>query len=251
MGRERQPVTARMYLGDCLQVLPAIAAGSVDMILTDLPYGTTANKWDAVIPFAPMWAEFLRVCKPSAAIVLTASQPFTSALILSQPDLFRHEWIWQKSNGSNFANTVREPFKKHETICVFSRGKWTYNKQMESAPPQSKERIGRTHRSATGSPNTKEMMGHHTYVFGPERVPSSIQKFTIQRGLHPTQKPVDLMRYLIRTYSNPGETVLDATMGSGTTGVAALAEGRSFVGIESDPKYFVIAQARILSELAA
>ena len=236
--------TIALHKGDCIEVMETLNAGSVDMILTDLPYGTTANKWDAVIPFAPMWEQFLRVCKPSAAIVLTASQPFTSALVMSQPKLFRHEWVWKKPNGSNFLNVKREPMKEHEVALVFSRGKWTYNVQMQKRLPSSASKIGTTYRSG----GTSENYGSHKQaikVVTELRVPSSVQLFTRDRGLHPTQKPGDLMRYLIRTYSNAGETILDATMGSGTTGVAAVMEGRNFVGIERDDAYFDIACGRM------
>lgn len=217
------------------------------MILADLPYGTTANKWDSVIAFGPMWVEFLRVCKPSAAIVLTASQPFTSALVMSQPKLFRHEWVWEKSRASNFLNSVREPMKRHESVLIFSRGKWTYNSEKDDAPIQSAARKGEQVMRASVSDNYGETTRVRTYIFTDKRMPSSIRKFASEVGLHPTQKPVDLMRYMIRTYTNPGETVLDVTMGSGTTGVAAVMENRRFVGIELDPKYFMAAQIRIFS----
>lgn len=218
------------------------------MILTDLPYGTTANKWDAVVPFAPMWAEFLRICKPNAAIVLTAAQPFTSALVMSRSDLFRHEWIWNKNTGSNFQNCGREPMKEHESVLVFSRGKWTYNRQMQERSEAGKKLIGKSIRSYGYSSN----YGANTptvQVRQELRVPSSVQRFSREVGLHPTQKPIGLMRYLIRTYSNPGDTILDATMGSGTTGVAALIECRRFIGVESDAKYYTIAASRILAEI--
>ena len=215
------------------------------MILTDLPYGTTANKWDAVIPFNLMWPEFLRVTKPTAAMVFTASQPFTSALVMSRPDLFRHEWIWQKNCGSNFLQVKREPMKEHESVLVFSRGKWTYNQQRQ-VRSEGGAKMAKITKRITATENYGAVSNKNG-ALSEDRCPSSIQKFNRHVGLHPTQKPVELMRYMIRTYTNPGETVLDATMGSGTTGVAAVLESRRFIGIERDPKYFTGASVRIYS----
>lgn len=236
-----------LLFGDCLEVLPTLPSNSVDMVLCDLPYGTTQNRWDAVIPFIPLWNQYLRVGKETAAFVFTASQPFTSALVMSNPKLFRHEWVWIKNRGSNFANTVREPFKEHETIAVFSRGKWTYNKQMQERTGGGKALVGK--RVGTGQ---RQREGSGTFnSFEPIealpelRVPSSWQKFNTEVGLHPTQKPVSLMEYLVKTYTNPGDTVLDSCMGSGTTGVACIRTGRQFVGIEKDQAYFDIASRRI------
>lgn len=236
--------------GDCIDVMQSLRSASVQMILSDLPYGSTANKWDSVIPFDRMWSEFLRVCTPNAAVVLTASQPFTSALVQSQPALFRHEWIWIKNKGSNFANTGRAPMKEHESVLVFSRGKWTYNRQMQgrNLNEASKKRIKTPINVRTNSGNYafgKQLLRPAQALRSELRVPSSWQRFDTEVGLHPTQKPVLLMRYMIRTYSNPGDTVLDVTMGSGTSGVAALLEGRKFIGIEKDEGYFAIASERI------
>lgn len=234
-----------LHLGNCLEVMKSIPDSSVDMILADLPYGTTQNKWDAVIPFEPLWDQYARVSKDSAAIVLTASQPFSSALVMSKPEWFRHEWIWIKNAGSNFANTVREPFKEHEQVLVFSRGKWTYNKQMQERAESGKSRVKTPVKFETGSDNYREFDRVETKKMPELRVPSSWQKFNRERGLHPTQKPVALMEYLIKTYTNEGELVLDNTMGSGTTGVAAMNLGRRFIGIEMDEKYFKVAESRI------
>jgi site-specific DNA-methyltransferase (adenine-specific) len=234
--------------GDCLELMRDLPDGSVDMVLTDPPYGTTQCKWDSVIPFEPMWEQLKRVTKRNGAIVLTASQPFSSALVMSNPKQFKHEWVWIKNRGSNFANTVREPMKEHEVVLVFSNGKWTYNKQMQPRSGGGADRVkydftARTETEnygAIGSPNLRQ---------GEMRVPSSWQKFNIASGSektkHPTQKPVALMEYLIRTYTNEGETVLDFTMGSGTTGVACVNTGRSFIGMELDEGYFNIARERI------
>lgn len=239
---------AELMLGDCLERMAEIEPGSVDMVLADLPYGTTQNKWDSVIPFDQLWPALEGVTKPSAAIVLTASQPFTSLLVASRLPLFRHEWIWQKNCGSNFANTVREPFKEHESVLVFSRGKWTYNKQMQARAPggASRARHAFTKQLSAASANYRPGLTRPASAGLAElRTPSSVQKINRETGHHPTQKPVALMEYLIRTYSHAGEVVLDCTMGSGTTGVGAMNMGRRFIGIERDEKYFAIAQQRI------
>jgi len=232
-------------LGECLERMQEIETGSVDMVMADLPYGTTACKWDAVIPFAPLWAQYRRICKKNAAIVLTASQPFTSALVMSNPTMFRHEWVWIKNRGSNFANTVREPFKEHEVALVFSQGGWIYNKQMQERTGAGASRVKYGINNKTASDNYRKFDNEDVVMRGELRVPSSWQKFnTDTSGAHPTIKPVALMEYLIRTYTNEGETVLDNTMGSGTTGVACINTGRKFIGIERDPEYFKIAQTR-------
>lgn len=230
--------------GDCLEMMKLIPDGSVDMVLCDLPYGTTQNKWDAVLPFDQLWAEYWRVLKANGVAALTASQPFTSAVVMSQVKRFRHEWIWIKNRGSNFANTVREPFKEHESVLIFSPGKWTYNKQMQVRTGGGLSRVGYEFSCRTKSDNYGDI-GAPAPTQGELRVPSSHQKFNTEVGLHPTQKPVALMEYLILTYTDEGDTVLDNTMGSGTTGVAAVNTGRKFIGIERDDKYFAIAQKRI------
>jgi len=234
-----------LWRGDCLVEMNKIPDGSVDMILCDLPYGTTQCKWDVVIPFEPMWEQYWRVCKDNAAIVLTASQPFSSALVMSNPSQFRHEWIWIKNAGSNFANTVREPFKEHEQVLVFSRGKWTYNKQMQARAESGQARVKTPVKFETDSDNYSKFDRVETKVMLELRVPSSWQKFNRERGLHPTQKPVPLLEYLIKTYTNEGETVLDSCMGSGSTGVAAVNLNRNFIGIEQDDAYFKIASERL------
>lgn len=238
-----------LMLGDCLERMSEIPDGSVDMVLCDLPYGTTACKWDAVIPFEPLWAEYRRVTKPNAAIVLTASQPFTTALIASNMKGFRYSWIWEKDAGSNFATVKYQPMKEHEDVCVFYAGRPTYN-------PQMQERTG----SRKGKITTTVDSGRRDSVYGTQnggaklqvaemRNPRSIQRFNRERGFHPTQKPVALLEYLIRTYTHEGQTVLDNTMGSGSTGVACMNMGRNFIGIERDEGYFAIAEKRIADAL--
>jgi site-specific DNA-methyltransferase (adenine-specific) len=235
----------KLIHGDCLEEMKNIPTGSIDMILCDLPYGTTACKWDTVIPFEPLWEQYKRVIKDNGAIVLTASQPFTSILVASNLQWFKYEWIWQKDGGSNFATVKYQPMKEHENVLVFGLGKLTYNQQKQ-------ERIG----SRKGKITTTIDSGRKDSVYGtqegigilqvPElRCPSSVQRIPRERGLHPTQKPVALMEYLIKTYTNEGETILDNTMGSGTVGVACKNLNRNFIGIEKDLSYFNIAKNRI------
>jgi site-specific DNA-methyltransferase (adenine-specific) len=231
--------------GDCLEKMKDIPDKSIDMILCDLPYGTTACKWDTIIPFEPLWEQYKRIIKDNGAIVLTASQPFTSALVMSNVKMFKYEWIWEKDGGSNFATTKYQPMKEHENVLVFGKGTIKYNQQKQ-------ERIG----SRKGKVTKTVDSGRKDSVYGtqeggkelevPElRTPRSIQRFTRERGLHPTQKPVALMEYLIKTYTNEGDLVLDNCMGSGTTGVACKNLNRNFIGIEKDPEYCEIAEKRI------
>jgi site-specific DNA-methyltransferase (adenine-specific) len=242
----------RLIHGDCLEAMRALPAGSVDAVIADPPYGTTACKWDAVIPFAPMWEQLRRVAKPNAAIVLFASQPFTSALVMSNPREFRYEWVWDKILGGNPLNAPYQPHKVHETVCVFSqsastyspRGTMRYFPQMTEGEPYHKGRPERIAKEIFRTPVVRRVSINETG----DRYPRSIIPFSNAGRVgkvHPTQKPVDLMAYLVRTYTNPGETVLDFCMGSGTTGVAALQEGRDFIGIEREAAYFQIAERRI------
>lgn len=236
---------------DCFDFMRTLHNGSVDLVLVDPPYGTTSNKWDAVISFDRMWSELLRVGKESCAFVFTASQPFSSALVMSKVELFRHEWIWLKNRGSNFANTVREPFKEHEQVLVFSRGGWTYNKQMQERTGSGGSRVKYDLNFRSKSENYREFEGREAQLLPEMRVPSSWQKFNTACGAekvkHPTQKPVELMEYLVKTYSNQGEYVLDFCMGSGTTGVACKNLDRWFLGCESNAEYFKIAEQRMLA----
>ena len=240
----------KLIQGDCLEVMMTLPAQSVDAIITDLPYGTTACKWDTVIEFAPMWKEVKRVLKPNGAFITTASQPFTSALIMSNPVFFQCEWIWRKDKPSNFALANKHPMKYHENIIVFASGKNTYNKQISEGhkPMNGQARYGRTYHGSVPALDIAER-----YAGGKtSRNPSSIIEVNTVKhnspdkgGLHPTQKPVALYEYLIKTYTNEGETVLDIAMGSGTTGLACKNTGREFIGIERDPNYFLIAKKRL------
>lgn len=232
-----------LHFGDCLDLLPTLADNSVDMVLVDLPYGTTACKWDSIIPLDKLWQQYNRVCKKDGAMVFTAAQPFTTILAVSNIDNFRYEWIWEKPQGTNPMNSKVMPLKSHENILVFYRKKPVYNPQMWYSTPYTgfssdTSKIGEVYGSAKSK--------HRDNPDG-SRYPKTVLKFKQEKGLHPTQKPVDLMEYLIKTYSNEGDTVLDNTMGSGTTGVAAIRCGRKFIGIESDSEYYKIAEDRIQS----
>lgn len=237
-----------LMLGDCLGRMREIPDGSVDMVLADLPYGTTTCKWDTVIDFEPLWAAYWRVLKPRGAVVLFAGQPFTSALVSSQIDSFKYEMIWQKDKPSNFALANKQPMKYHENICVFYKAQPTFNKQMtDVGVPQHSVKKARTSNDGI-APNLAMVK---EYGGSTLRNPSSILPFSCVRGNskektpHPTQKPVALLEYLVLTYTNAEAVVLDNTMGSGSTGVAALRLGRSFIGIEKEPAYFEIAAERL------
>ena len=234
-----------LFNNDCLTVLRPMPPACIDAIITDLPYGITSNKWDSVIPLPEMWEQFLRVGKQNAVFIFTASQPFTSTLVMSKPELFKHEWIWIKNAGSNFANTMREPMKEHESVLVFSRGKWTYNRQMQERAESGKSRVKTAVKFETSSDNYREFEGRDAKIMPELRVPSSWQKFNRERGLHPTQKPLALMKYLVETYTNPNDLVFDGCMGSGTTGVACVELGRNFIGVEIEKAYCDIARTRI------
>lgn len=241
-----------LYMGDCLEEMNKIPDGSVDLVLADPPYGTTACKWDSIIPLDQMWQELERVTKQNGVIALTASQPFSSILVTSNLGMFKHEWVWIKNRGSNFANTVREPMKEHEYVLVFSNGKWIYNRQMQERTGGG---LARTKYDVEHNDQDREAYrkfeGRAKHKIPKLRVPSSWQKFNVASGqektAHPTQKPVALMEYLIKTYTNEGEVVLDFAMGSGTTGVACKNLNRNFIGIELDETYFNIAKERIES----
>jgi site-specific DNA-methyltransferase (adenine-specific) len=232
-----------LMLGDCLERMKEIPDGSVDMILCDLPYGTTYAKWDKVIPMDKLWGEYGRIVKSNGAIVLNASQPFTSLLICSKLDWFRTEWIWDKTNATNFANANKHPLKQHESVIVFGKTPTVYYPQKVQGKANHKQGNSKTNISETRLISSRVEDDLSGLKF-PKTI-MDFPKHSSQCGLHPTQKPVELCEYLIKTYSLEGETVLDNTMGSGTTGLACKNLNRSFIGIEMDEKYFEIAKQRI------
>lgn len=245
------PLANRLLSGDCIERMSEVPDNSVDMVLADPPYGKTACKWDSQIPLDPMWKQLKRVTKKNAAIVFTASQPFTSVIILSQLALFRYSLIWQKTTPTGHLNANRMPLRSHEDILVFGKPPLTYHPQKTSGH----ERKVSTKRHGRNSKKT-ENYGEYarTEYDSTERYPTSILKFKNDRqksALHPTQKPVALMEYLVKTYSDKGQTVLDFAMGVGTTGVACVNLGRKFIGIEIDEHYFNLACARILAAAPA
>lgn len=235
-------MTPVLMNGDCLELMQYLADGSVDMVLCDLPYGTTQCAWDIIIPLEPLWREYLRITKPEAAIVLCAAQPFASMLVASNPKHYKYEWIWEKGAATGFLNAKKQPLRAHESAQVFYRKQPIYNPRMTTGH----ERKTSKRKSVESECYGKAL--NLTEYDSTERYPRSVQFFSSDKqtaSYHPTQKPVALMEYLIRTYTNPGDTVLDNTMGSGTTGVACANTGREFIGIERDPEYFRIASNRI------
>ena len=241
----------RIYNENCLEGMKRIADGAVDCIITDLPYGTTACAWDSVIPFEPLWEQFKRVTKPNAAIALFGSEPFSSALRMSNIKAFKYDWIWEKSKASNFLQASYMPMKAHETISVFCfGGKTKYNPIKRKGEPFNKGyRITKGDRPTQVYEDIPNIESYEIVNESGDRNPRSVIYFKTSESegevFHPTQKPVDLLRYLILTYSNEGDTILDATIGSGTTAVAALMEKRHFIGFETNKEYFDIAQGRI------
>ena len=238
-----------LRLGDCLEVMKLIPDGSIDAIITDPPYGTTACKWDSVIDFDLMWEQLNRIIKPNGAIVLFGSEPFSSSLRMSNIKNYKYDWKWDKDQAGNFANAKRHPLKTYEDIIVFNSK--IYNPQMTNADPKNIRPISDGAKvSITG------MVQKHSKDYNAKkRYPKAILKYSTNMAecnkihrLHPTQKPIALMEYLIKTYTNEGETVLDFTMGSGSTGVAAKNLKRNFIGIEQDENYFKIATDRINKE---
>lgn len=238
-------MTYELHLGDCLPAMDALPAGSVDLILADLPYGTTNIEWDIPLPLTQLWNHYERLLKPGGCVVLFGSQPFTSTLILSNLRWFKYELIWDKNKcGSPGLAKVR-PMKTHENIIVFAPGKTTYNPQMEKGDPyyrKAPKKI-RCNTHGYGFSNDREI--ENEGVRYPKSVLNISRDFSAQQQVHPTQKPVSLLSWLISTYSNPGDTVLDNVMGSGSTGVAAVTLGRKFIGMETNPAYMEIARQRI------
>lgn len=242
-----------LRLGDCLDILPTLPAQSVDAVICDPPYGTTACKWDSVIPFAPMWEALRRIIKPRGAIVLFGSQPFTSALVMSWPQGFKYEWVWIKNRPTGAQQAKNRPMSRHEGVVVFSLSPMGHSSLLGAS------RMRYNPQGVTDSVlKVVAAKGFHSRIVGarPNQVgreyvsqtgfPSTVLYFDKEEDhLHPTQKPVALMEYLVRTYTDEGDVVLDFTMGSGTTGVACVNTGRSFIGIERDAGYYAIAERRI------
>ena len=246
----------KLIHGDCLEEMKNIPDKSIDMILCDLPYGTTACKWDTIIPFDKLWEHYKRIIKDNGAIVLTASQPFTSLLIASNLELFKYCWTWEKDNGTNFITSHYQPLRVIEEVCVFGKGATSfvkngrnmkYNPQMTEGKPykckSGKQKQASIIRDGIGG--WDKIHGHITNSNG-KRYPKNLLKINRDKQkLHPTQKPVALMEYLIKTYSNEQDLVLDNCMGSGTTGVACKNLNRNFIGMELDEEYFELATKRI------
>lgn len=238
----------QLIKGDCLVEMQNIPAKSIDCIICDLPYGTTACKWDTIIPFEPLWAQYKRIIKDNGAIVLFGTEPFSSLIRMSNLKEYRYDIIWEKSRFTNFLFVKKQIAKVHENISIFYKKQPTYNPQMEKGEPYF--------RKGTGRPKTKDLMDNPAIDNGKvnesgDRYPKSIQKFPFHNvgNFHPTEKPIDLIKFLVKTYTNENDTVLDNTMGSGTTGVACKNLNRSFIGIEMDDKYFEIAKNRIESHV--
>lgn len=227
-----------LYLGDCLEKMKEISSGSVDMVLCDLPYGTTKNKWDTILPLDELWKHYDRIVKDNGAILLFGSQPFTTILNYSNIANYRYEWVWVKNNSTGFQLANKRPLKKHELISVFYKKQPTYN-------PQGLIECKKINKRGSMGENWSEMKSN-SYIQQWTNYPTQILEYKYdKKKLHPTQKPVALLEYLIKTYTNENEIVLDNTMGSGSTGVACINTNRKFIGIELDEKYFEIAKSRI------
>jgi len=238
-----------ILLGDCLELMKDIPNGSIDMILCDLPYGTTACKWDTIIPFDKLWEQYERIIKPNGAIVLTASQPFTSALVMSNPKMFKYEWIWDKVKPTGMLNASHQPLRRHENILVFCKQKSVYNPQKIQNPKGIEKRsLYKYQRENEGGETVGEIKqgGVSNNYEADKLLPVSIQQFSKDnKPIHPTQKPLDLFEYLIKTYTNENDLVLDNCAGSGTTGIACINTNRNYILIEKEQKYFDVINERI------
>ena len=256
--KEIKDIINKVHCANCLEFMREMPDNSIDMILCDLPYGTTACKWDTIIPFEPLWEQYKRIIKDNGAIVLTASQPFTSALVMSNPEMFKYEWVWEKHKPSNFALAKKQPMKYHENIIVFYKNQPTYNPQMIERKSerikqgQDKDYVGISVNK--GELNSLKTITRNFKKYNAKtKLPSSVFKInSVQSnsqekkdGLHPTQKPVALFEYLIKTYTNEGYLVLDNCAGSGTTGVACKNLNRNYILIEKEPEYVEIARQRL------
>lgn len=236
--------TCIIYNNDCLQQMPNIPDGSIDMILCDLPYGCTKNKWDIIIPFEQLWKHYNRIIKQNGAIVLFGSQPFTSQLIISNMKTFRYCLVWEKNKFSDFLNAKNKPMKTNEDICIFYKKQPTYNPQYTYGDPYKR---WNTQKSVDKQTNYGEHKNNVAESKDGRRLPTTVLKFNrVERPKHPTQKPIDLLEWLINTYTNEGDTVLDNCMGVGSTGIACKNTKRSFIGIELDNKYFEIARKSLI-----
>ena len=234
-----------LLLGDCLKILPELPKHSVDFICVDPPFNTTSMQWDKMLPFADMWQCIKHVLKPEGCCAIFGSQPFTSALVMSNPQMFKYELIWNKNKCGSPGLAKFRPMKTHENILLFAEGKTLYNPQMEVGEAYSRKapKSTRCNNHGYGFKNTSGITNTGTRY--PKSILNISRDFSAQQQVHPTQKPVPLLEWLILTYSNEGDTVLDFTMGSGSTGVAAVNTGRSFIGIEQDASYFAICEKRI------
>ena len=251
---------SKLMYGDCLERMKEIPDGSVDMILSDPPYGTTACKWDSIIDLNLMWEQLSRIIKLNGAIVLTASQPFTSALIMSNPSWFKYSWVWCKNRATGHVHAKNKPMKQHEDVCVFSSGNTLHRGQSKNRMPYYPQGLielpkgtkRRTRNDAGDNAVMAHRKSHKETISTHTGYPISLIKFSVDvnngERVHPTQKPISLMEYLIKTYTNEGESVLDFAMGSGTTGVACRNLNREIIGIELDEAYFKVAQQRVLTD---
>ena len=231
----------KLYNMDCLIGMQEIPSGSVDLIICDLPYGTTSNSWDSVIPFDKLWEQYKRIVKPTAPIVLFGQEPFSTYLRMSNISWFKYDWIWEKEQGANFMLCKYQPYRVHEIISVFSKGSHTYNPQMEKGNPY----ISGKGTSGSNFNNVSKVQSVNEGTRYPRSVIKVKTEKSNQMSFHPTQKPLALIAYLIRTYSNPGDTVLDNCMGSATTAVAAIRTGRNWIGYEMNTEFYNRALKRI------
>lgn len=232
----------KIYHGDCFELMPSISSKSIDMVLCDLPYGVSKCKWDSRVPLDLLWAQYANIIKPNGIIVLTAVQPFTSMLVLSNLKMFKEEWIWEKSSATGHLNAKKKPMRAHESILVFYKKQPTYNPQITHGHPLKTSNTSRNQTDLYGS------YGKFTRYSSTQRYPRTVLRFASDKqksALHPTQKPVLLFEYLIKTYTNEGDLVLDNCCGSGTTGVACINTNRNFILIEKEAKYVDISERRI------
>ena len=238
-------MTIDLRYGDTIEQMKLIPDKSIDAIICDLPYGTTACKWDTIIPFEPLWEQYERIIKDNGAIVLTASQPFTSALVMSNPKLFKYEWIWEKNVASNFMQYKFMVAKKHENVLIFAKGKTKYNPIMEDKSELSIQRMKYKFKNRKQSEHYKTDISEDRSDRQEKMYPTSVKKFNREVGLHPTQKPISLMEYFVLTYSDENDIILDNTFGSCTTGIACINTNRNFIGIENNMDYFNISLKRV------